>query len=186
MYSVQIQMRTNCMTKINNTWVLFSPIIQFTIYRHKSWNERGIQSDPKGLSDVINGGGLRPSEVKRSSQSKIIKPPTADHERRLSQGVNQQECRKKIPSECFPLSSVIRPWTGASSPYGSISTHSHIESAPLANLTSCNFLRPTGFGTPGGTYFSSQVRDPIRTQKELYPSSQWLPWFPKQSVGPLG
>ena len=99
---IQIQMRTNYMTKINNTWALFSPIIQFTMYRYKSWNERGIQSDSKGFSDVINGGGLRPSEVKRSSQSKIIKPPTADHERRLSQGVNQQECRKKYRVNPLP------------------------------------------------------------------------------------
>ena len=88
--------------QINNTWPLFSPIIQFITHRHKSWNERGIQSDPKGLSDVINGGGLRPSEVKRSSQSKIIKPPTADHERRLPQGVNQQESRKKYRVNAFP------------------------------------------------------------------------------------
>ena len=59
----------------------FSPITQFKSNRHKSWNERGVQLDLISLSDVINGGGLRPSGVKRL-HNQTIQPWLADHERR--------------------------------------------------------------------------------------------------------
>ena len=75
------QTRTDQMTNMTIHEPLFSLITQFTINRHKPWNERGIQFDPKGLSNVINGGGLRPSGIKRP-HNQIIKPCLTDHEHR--------------------------------------------------------------------------------------------------------
>ena len=63
---VQIKWEPTMWPKMNNTWALFSPITQFTTHRHKSRNVWGVQLGSKGLSDVINGGGLCPPGVKRS------------------------------------------------------------------------------------------------------------------------